>query len=328
MSAVSCVLALASPGHQLGDAERAAWLRIAPSIASIVAANGQTRGSVVLIDENGLFLAHQDVVTANNLTGQLSDGRRIRLALVASDSISQMVLLQAQPWTVGPRPLRVASNDIPRGTALISSYGFSASRAEYVTGTRMAVVNTRFLPSSELRFESAQASLTGTVLLTTDGQIAGLLGAALERVDASPTQFGARSLLQSPTIAIPVPQRYQIGPAQMTVAYSVGTEVLQRVVAGFLSTDRQVLYPALGVQCLDNPGGGALIQTVFAKSPAAKVGLQAGDILLEIGGSQVRNSVDFGRVMFGQRPGTKVMLRLQRGGATVLQEVIIGAMKG
>jgi Zn-dependent M28 family amino/carboxypeptidase len=59
--------------------------------------------------------------------------------------------------------------------------------------------------------------------------------------------------------------------------------------------------------------GGVLLTGVLPNSPAEKAGLQAGDIILEFGGSPVDNLLDYSEAMKRYAPGDEVVVRVRRG---------------
>jgi photosystem II stability/assembly factor-like uncharacterized protein len=74
--------------------------------------------------------------------------------------------------------------------------------------------------------------------------------------------------------------------------------------------------PFLGVATADAPGG-ARVEQVTPASPAAKAGLQVGDVLTAIDGREVRGTQGLTALIQGRRPGEKVKLAVRRGPAAV-----------
>jgi predicted metalloprotease with PDZ domain len=70
---------------------------------------------------------------------------------------------------------------------------------------------------------------------------------------------------------------------------------------------------SLGVTMSDNKPGGTLITSVLRGSPAAKIGLQAGDRILSINGQKTDNYRDVVRITSADKPGDKVELMIIRG---------------
>src|SRR6266571_1319493 len=61
---------------------------------------------------------------------------------------------------------------------------------------------------------------------------------------------------------------------------------------------------------------GALVSAVEPKSPADKAGIKPGDIILEVDGRAIENSIDLPRTIGESRPGTAVNLKVWRQGET------------
>jgi membrane-associated protease RseP (regulator of RpoE activity) len=86
--------------------------------------------------------------------------------------------------------------------------------------------------------------------------------------------------------------------------------VIASLSAGTLHAQQKA---ALGVTMSDNTPGGVLITKVLDGSPAAKIGLQAGDRVLAINGERTNNYHDFGRIIGASRPDAPVELTIVRG---------------
>ena len=74
---------------------------------------------------------------------------------------------------------------------------------------------------------------------------------------------------------------------------------------------------------LDKPRG-ALVNSVEAGSPAAKAGLQTGDVILAVDGKPVDSSVDLPRIVGETKPGGTLALQVWRKGGTQDLRVTVG----
>jgi len=72
---------------------------------------------------------------------------------------------------------------------------------------------------------------------------------------------------------------------------------------------------------------GALVNSVERDGPAAKAGVEAGDIIVKVDNRDVRASNDLPRIITSVRPGTKVTLTVWRKGATRDIAVTVAEMK-
>ena len=74
---------------------------------------------------------------------------------------------------------------------------------------------------------------------------------------------------------------------------------------------------------LDKPRG-ALVNSVEAGSPAAKAGLQTGDVILAVDGTPVESSADLPRIVGETKPGATLALQVWRKGAAQDLRVTVG----
>jgi serine protease Do len=72
---------------------------------------------------------------------------------------------------------------------------------------------------------------------------------------------------------------------------------------------------------------GALIRGVENQSPAARGGIQPGDVILEFDGKKVEKSSDLPRIVGSTAPGKSAKVRLWRRGASQELTVTVGALE-
>jgi membrane-associated protease RseP (regulator of RpoE activity) len=71
-------------------------------------------------------------------------------------------------------------------------------------------------------------------------------------------------------------------------------------------------------------GEGALVTTVIEGSPAAKAGVQVGDIILEVDGQRIVRTALLRRLIQGHVPGDGVTLLVLRGATEESLDVVLG----
>jgi serine protease Do len=87
-----------------------------------------------------------------------------------------------------------------------------------------------------------------------------------------------------------------------------------RVVRGYLGTGIQPLTEDLAQEFKLPDQSGALVSGVEPKSPAAKAGIQVGDVITSVNGRKVEGPRELRLMIGGIAPGTKVDLTLARNG--------------
>ena len=74
--------------------------------------------------------------------------------------------------------------------------------------------------------------------------------------------------------------------------------------------------PLLGVAAVEEKGK-VVVGHVMSKSPAAKAGLEAGDVLIRIGDQPIKRWGDVGKALSGAAPGSKVEITYEREGRSL-----------
>jgi serine protease Do len=112
------------------------------------------------------------------------------------------------------------------------------------------------------------------------------------------------------------------------VAMKIKDDLLKygKVQRGRLGVVIQPVTPDLAESFGLDKARGALVSTVEPGSPAAKAGVQAGDIILAVDGRSVTESIDLPRIIGETRPGSAVALQLWRKGTTREIRATIGEM--
>ena len=330
-SAASLYLAVTiGGGTDLSEREMRAWKKVQPSIVSII--EGRTvSGSAALISADGLFITHASAVSGVEAMGRTSTGRIVTLKKLATDEPTQFVLLKADIWMEDAPALTIAPSVQEKSILAITPTG--PARAEIVKAAYGIVNPSRKVVSvNEIQLENNMRSLSGVLLVNLNGQLVGALNAALgmsaeqtvQKTRADLNNRGAAGL-GGGGILPSRPPTLQYGPGILTAAYSVGTKVLSRVVAGFLSSSHEVRHPAIGVFCRDAIPGGAVIETVTKDSMAEKAGLKSGDIILSINNRQVRNQIEFAQIMADHEIGEVLTIWIQRSGLRQQVKVEVGS---
>lgn len=347
LSAASACLALMSVGdadkQTLSAVEQRAWAKVRPSVVTMMH-SGIARGIGVCVDSKGSFLVHRSAVPFPNLFAKLSSGIQIQVKLVASDDTTQLSLVQAvNPLPTSVAPIKIGSEPEKAGGSLLAVLVTGPIRATFVNGERYGIVkpSLRLVPLNELQFEAHSAQIGGGLVFTVDGSLMGILDATLGLGEPNQNQvsksadstlgggFGGAALAAPPgasRAALPRPRpSVQFGPAPQTVAYTISSSVLHRVVSGLSSPSRKVLHPAIGVQCRNFEPLGAQITSVVVGSPAEKAGLRVGDVILAIGGALINNQLDVPRITMRLRIGTEVEVRYRRDDEERSVSVGVGA---
>ncbi|MBS1721563.1 MAG: PDZ domain-containing protein [Armatimonadetes bacterium] len=327
--AVKAGLALLAMGQQQAAVVDPAWVRVRSSVVRIDAV-GQNPGLGVLIDSRGYFLTHKDSTNIRPLMGRYGDNQAVLLTVVAVDDQTQLALLRAENWvSTGQGGVQVAAKTAP-GAPLLAVTAVGPVKGEFVSDEKVGQMrpSLRYAPLSEIRLESNVVPIGGALVFDAQGALVGVLGATLSSNNqtSSPGKAVAaqKSTLASADSVELTGKRSQYGPQGMTVAYSLGPAVLDRVVKGFLSPEHKVKHPSVGLFFKASAEPGALIEEVLAGGAASLAGIQPGDIVKEADGQVIHNPVEFAIALFNHNVGDKIVLKIKRQGEESEVSVIVG----
>jgi putative serine protease PepD len=114
------------------------------------------------------------------------------------------------------------------------------------------------------------------------------------------------------------------------IGFAIPIDLAARSAAA-IAQGKQVQTGYLGVSAADHPSGnqdGALVQDVVSGSPAAKAGLQAGDLVTAVDGQAVQNSGEMVARIRGHKPGDKVTITVDRNGSQTTISATLGERPG
>jgi S1-C subfamily serine protease len=314
------------------------YQRLRPSLA-ILGDPRQPTGTAALVDSaQGLFLAHNDAVRGDTVQARLGDGS-VRLRVVARDPRTNLVLLSYKTagGLPGMTPLIVADSEPALGSRVMVLLAQGGLMGSFVGGQKFSLVGERkqVVPVSELRFESPPQLVGGALLVSFDGKILGTMAATLVRPGNS-ADVSLKTLTevqkavqveQTPSFGAFASKKIPYGPAGLTVAYSPNISLVRRVVEGFLSPDHRPEYAALGIQIADAAGGGAVIRRIVPNTPASRVPVQVGDILLSMSDRPIMKQYDFVQALLSFRPGDRITLRIRHDGVEKSIDVTLARVK-
>jgi putative serine protease PepD len=97
-----------------------------------------------------------------------------------------------------------------------------------------------------------------------------------------------------------------------------------KTVAQALINGGKVSHPFLGVSVVDGQNGGAQVQSVQSGGPAAKAGLQVGDVVTKVGNRAIASADDLVGAIQASSVGSTLSLTIDRNGATQTVNVTVG----
>lgn len=269
----------------------------------------QSLGSGFIISPDGYILTNNHVVEgADEIIVRLSDRSELVAELVGTDPRSDVAVLKVEGKNLPTLPLG-SSKELKVGEwvlAIGSPFGFDHSvTAGIVSAKGRSLPNENYVPFIQTDV-AINPGNSGGPLFNLKGEVVGINSQIFTR------SGGFMGL----SFAIPV-----------EVAMDV-TEQLKntgRVERGWLGVIIQEVNKELAESFgLDKPAG-ALVVQVLDDSPAARGGLQVGDVILSMNGKPVVMSADLPHLIGALKPQETARLEVMREGASKNLKIKVGA---
>jgi S1-C subfamily serine protease len=279
-------------------------------------------GSGIIYDTAGHILTNNHVVDgATKIVVSLTDGRTFTAKLLGGDARTDLAVIQISGSNLPVAQLgdstqmRVGDWVVAIGNALALPGGPT------VTAGVVSAMN-RSIQEPATSQGTAGPFLFG--LIQTDAAInPGNSGGPLVNLDGQ--VIGINTLGGGSTSS--GTQTYGIGFAiSISTAKPIADQLVAtgKVVHPYLGISYVPLNPALSAQNGISVPYGAYITSVVSGSPAARAGLQSGDVITAIDGTQIQNDSDLAQILSNDKPGDTVTLTVLRGSQTLTIEVTLG----
>ncbi|MDH5180883.1 MAG: DegQ family serine endoprotease [Gammaproteobacteria bacterium] len=276
-------------------------------------------GSGVIVDaKKGYIMTNHHVIAkADEITVTLRDGRSLKAKLIGTDPDTDIAVIQVPAENLTAVPF--ADSEALRVGDFVVAIGNPFGLGQTVTSGIVSALSRSGLGIEGYEdFIQTDASInpgnSGGALVNLRGELVGI-NTAIFSQNGGNVGIG---------FAIPI-----------NMAESIMQQLIEHgeVKRGRLGAQAQNLTPDLAQAFNLQQGRGAVITRVSTGSPADKAGLQAGDIVTEINGKQVRNADSLRNTIGLLRVGEKVTLQILREGKSKklvveIKEAVIETTQG
>ncbi len=267
-------------------------------------------GSGFIISNDGYILTNAHVVDgANVVTVKLTDKREFRAKVVGTDKQSDVAVLKISASNLptvkigDPNQSKVGQWVVAIG----SPYGFDNTvTSGIISAKARSLPNENYTPFIQTDVPVNPGN-SGGPLFNLQGQVIGINSMIY-------SQTGG---FQGLSFAIPIDEAMRVKDELVKTGH-VSRGRLGVAVQGV----NQTLADSFGLQ---KPVG-ALVSSVDPGGPAAKAGLQAGDVILAVNGTPVNDSTDLPSQIAGMKPGTKATLDVWRDKSKKQLTVTLGSV--
>jgi putative serine protease PepD len=273
-----------------------------PTVVEIRHDNGL--GSGFVYDRNGYIMTAAHVVQGvDRVDVRLYDGTKLTGRVVGTDELNDVAVVKVDRTGLPAAPLAVGQT-VQVGqlaVAIGSPFGLNETvTAGIISATDRVLQDGREVIQTDAPINPGNS---GGLLADRRGRVIGI-NDAIRPGDNSDGNVG--------------------------IGFAIPIDLAARSAAA-IAQGKQVQTGYLGVSAADHPSGnqdGALVQDVVSGSPAAKAGLQAGDLVTAVDGQAVQNSGEMVARIRGHKPGDKVTITVDRNGSQTTISATLGERPG
>jgi serine protease Do len=273
--------------------------------------DGQSLGSGFIVSADGYILTNAHVVDdAEEIVVRLADKREFRAKVIGADARSDVALIKIDASglpkvTLGdPDKLKVGEWVVAIG----SPFGFDQSvTAGIVSAKGRSLPDENFVPFIQTDV-AINPGNSGGPLFNLKGEVVGMNSQIYSRTGG----FMGLSFAIPIDVAMDVQQQLRTHGKVQRGRIGVAIQEVTRDLADGFGLPR---------------AAGALVSAVEPDSPAARAGVEQGDVITRFDGRTVENSSDLPRIVAAVRPGAKVAVQVYRNGAPRELTIAVGEWK-
>ena len=282
---------------------------VLPSVVDITTGEGE--GSGVIYNADGTIVTNNHVVegATGQVTVTFSNGKTAKATVVGTDPLGDIAVIKAQ------------------GVSGLTAAKFGDSDAARVGDTVLAIGSPLGLQGSVS--EGIISALHRTISEGSDqqGGSARSISDALQTDAAINPGNSGGALVNLAGEVVGINTAIATSGGQSSGNIGVGFAISSNRVksaADQLLKGGKVSHPYLGVKLSDADTPGAFIADVVADGPAAKGGLQKGDLVVKIDSQAINDSTALINVVQAHKVGDKLTMTVQRNGGQQQVTVTLG----
>jgi serine protease Do len=261
----------------------------------------QGLGSGVIVSPEGYIVTNNHVIDgATNIVVTLSDKREFKARLIGTDPKTDVAVLKIDAGNL-PSIVIGDSNKVQVGDYALAIGDPFGVGTTVTMGIVSAKGRTHLGIEDYEDFIQTDAPInpgnSGGALVNDRGELVGMNTAIIAHGSEGNQGIG---------FAVPV-----------NLVHNVMDQILKngKVTRAYIGIVPQDMTPAMARAFGDKDLSGALVGDVSPNSPAAKAGLQKGDIIISMNGKPVNDSNDLRMTVSMMAPGSRVDLKVTRDGA-------------
>lgn len=271
----------------------------------------EAQGSGFFISADGYLVTNNHVVNNAAKVEIVTDDRRtLEASVVGVDAKSDLALLKAD--ASGPFPFVTLAKEEPKIGEWVVAMGNPFGLGGTVT---TGIVSARGRDIGEGPYDN---------FLQID--------APINRGNSGGPTFNLKGEVIGVNTAIYSPSGGSVG-----IAFAIPSTTVTQVIGqlqskgyverGWLGVQVQALTPEIAEGLGAKSAAGALVSASQSGSPAEKAGIQTGDVITEVNGTEVKDARDLAQKIAAISPGSEVTLKVLRDGKSETMTVKVGRLE-
>jgi 2-alkenal reductase len=302
--------------------------KVGPAVVTVIGAvpgqvtffgrtpDGQSSGSGVIISSDGYIVTNNHVVeSASDLSVILSDGTQLPARLISTDIYADLAVLKADGEmpavaTIGNSDnLKSGETVIAIGSPLGEFRNTVTVGVISATGRSLDTGNGYFMEDLLQTDAAINQGNSGGPLVNLNGEVIGINTLVVRGGSGSST------VAEGLGFAIPSNTMRLIAERIITQGYFARP---------YLGVNYQSITPSIARR-YDLPAQwGAYVTAIDSTGPAARAGLQRGDIIVSIGEQNIDEAHSYINTLFAYQPGDRVTIKALRNGQEMAFDVTLG----
>ncbi len=302
--------------------------RVSPAVVTVVGTipgqvtffgrtpDRQVSGSGVIISAEGYIVTNNHVVEdTEKVVVVLSNGEQLPAEVVSTDVFADLAVLKAEGEMPAVATFGNSDNLKPGETVIAIGSPLGEFRNTVTVGVvsatgRMLDTGKGYFMEDLIQTDAAiNQGNSGGPLVNLNGEVVGINTLVVRG------GFGSSTVAEGLGFAIPSNTVRLISEQIIAQGYFARP---------YLGVRWQAINPAIARRYDLPTEWGAYVTEVMPGSPAARGGLQRGDIILGIGEQRIDEEHSFVNVLFDHQPGEQVTLHVLRGEGEIALDVTLG----
>ncbi|HEY7048293.1 MAG TPA: trypsin-like peptidase domain-containing protein [Jatrophihabitantaceae bacterium] len=315
----------APPAAKVDGTVSGAAARIQPSVVTIDVQSQQEQGngSGVIIDKSGYIVTNDHVVSVaangGTMTVVTNDGQQAKATIVGRDTSDDLAVIKVNGLKNLTAATFAKSSSLVVGQTVVA-VGAPLGLSNTVTS---GIVSNTARPVRSGDNDQAVFDAIQTDAAINPGNSGGALA------DLNGNVVGINAAIATPnTGGLQIPgQQDQSG--SIGIGFAIPSDEVSRIAAQLIKTGKAT-HAVIGVSVSSQQNGsqskpGAPIESVDANSPAAKAGLEQGDVVTRVNTQRIDDADSLIAAIRSHAPGEKVSLTYTRGSQSTTVQVTLGS---